>query len=406
MNRLSTASFYQRSLDQMNLASTRLEKAQSQIATGKRVQSAKDDPVAAPIAAALRQAMQRREDFTSNIDAARRTLNSTETGLNAMETSMIRVRDLALNAGDGTLSQQDLKSLAFEVRLRMDEILGQLNAKDPSGEYLYSGFKGSTQPFVKQPDGTVSYEGDAGVRTVQIGPNLTVADRLNGRDTFTRLDKPLSADATIAGGFTIDGPHVTDISDFNAVGSGSLVVSFGATGVTATLDGSPVALSIGSEEGAAGVPQTYTAGQTITVLGASFTPASAPANGNSVTLTTAPESKQDIISGLDALADILEGNGSADALTAAISSTVSFMDSALEQLNGMRSQVGVSLNLLDSAEQANLLEDVADQEYLSQLEDADIAAAISEMTLAETTLQASQATFARISQLSLFDYLR
>lgn len=405
MNRLSTASFYQRSIDQMSAASQRLEKAQTQVATGKRVVSAKDDPVAAPIAAALRQAMSRRDDFNANIDAARRTLNSTETGLNTMETSMIRVRDLALNAGDGTLNATDLKALAVEVRLRMNEMLGQLNAKDPSGEYLYSGYKGSTQPFVQQADGSVIYQGDAGVRTVQIGPNLSVADRLNGRDTFTRLAAPISATSVISGGFGVDGPYVTDVQAFNAVSNGSLVVNFSASGVTATLDGVDVPVTVGSTQSAPGVATPWGTGQTIEVLGVSFTPNATPANGDAVTLTTAPASKLDLISGLDRLADVLEQGGQGGNLTAAISATVSFMDTALDQLNAMRSQVGVSLNLLDAAEQSNLDEEIVDSAYLSQLEDADLAKAISDMTLAETTLQASQQTFARISNLSLFNYL-
>lgn len=405
MNRLSTASFYQRSMDQMSQATQRLEKAQTQVATGKRVLTAKDDPVAAPIAAALRQAMERRENFISNIDSARRSLNSTEIGLNAMENAMIRVRDLALNAGDGTLSSGDRNGLAVEVRLRMSEILGQLNAKDPTGEYLYSGYKGSTQPFVQRPDGSVEYQGDAGTRTVQIGPNLSVADRLNGRDTFTRLDAPLAADSVISGGFGIDGPYVSDVQDFNAVGSDSLVVSFGATGVTATIGGVPVSVSIGATESAAGTPVPWSAGQEISVQGVSFTPDATPANGNSVTLTTASSSKLDLLSGLDRLADVLESDATGGALSGAIAGTVSFLDTALEQLNAMRSQVGVSLNVLDSAEEANQLESIVDEQYLSRLEDADLAAAISEMTLAETTLQASQQTFARISNLSLFNYL-
>ena len=308
MNRLSTMAFYDRSVAQMTAASERLEKAQTQVATGKRIQTGADDPLQAPIAVKLREAISRREGFQSNIDAARRSLALTETGLGAMSDILIRLREITVQAGDGTLNASDRESLAVEVRAQMDSLMAQMNTKDSDGQYLYSGFKGDTEPFVKQLDGSVIFAGDAGKREIQIAENLSINTRPNGRDTFTRIEAP-------GGGVT------------------------------------------------------------------------------------------DLISGLDAFADALEGGVSAAALSAAIDDNVEFLNSASDKVNSLRSQTGVSLNLLDAREEALLYENDTDAIYLGEIENADAAEAITEMRLAEATLQASQQTFARIANLSLFNYI-
>ncbi len=46
------------------------------------------------------------------------------------------------------------------------------------------------------------------------------------------------------------------------------------------------------------------------------------------------------------------------------------------------------------------------QTSLSQLQDLDYASAIGKLTVQQTGLQAAEAAYAKISQLSLFDYIK
>ena len=48
---------------------------------------------------------------------------------------------------------------ARSARLK-SSVLGLLNSKDSSGNYLFSGSKTSTPPYVRNNDGTYSYQGD------------------------------------------------------------------------------------------------------------------------------------------------------------------------------------------------------------------------------------------------------
>ena len=71
-----------------------------------------------------------------------------------------------------------------------------------------------------------------------------------------------------------------------------------------------------------------------------------------------------------------------------------------------RGQVGAKLNLL-VRQNENLSErDLAIKKDLSDLEDADLAALVTDLKAQLTGLQASQQAFVKISDLNLFNYLK
>ena len=51
-----------------------------------------------------------------------------------------------------------------------------------------SGFKTDTDAFVRNLDGTVSYNGDRGVHTVQVSENFNVATGSDGESVFGRVE--------------------------------------------------------------------------------------------------------------------------------------------------------------------------------------------------------------------------
>ncbi len=89
-----------------------------------------------------------------------------------------------MQAGNGGLDASDKNALATELAQREDELLNLLNSRDASGKYLFSGSQGDTQPFVRNPDGTYSYNGDEGQREVQIASSTFIAISDNGKILF------------------------------------------------------------------------------------------------------------------------------------------------------------------------------------------------------------------------------
>lgn len=202
MNRVSTASFYERSILQMEAANKRLETAQTQVATGKKLITAADDPMQAPIAVSLRASIARREGFQDNILAAQRSLSLTETSLNSMVDTLQRLREVSIQAVDGTLSDTDKASLAREVQSRADEVFSYMNSKGADGNYLFSGSKTKTEPFERQTDGSIVFNGNSDERQIQVAENLSVKMRLSGRDAFTNLPAGALGQVDLIGGLT------------------------------------------------------------------------------------------------------------------------------------------------------------------------------------------------------------
>jgi flagellar hook-associated protein 3 FlgL len=82
------------------------------------------------------------------------------------------------------------------------------------------------------------------------------------------------------------------------------------------------------------------------------------------------------------------------------------IDSALSSLLSTRSKVGARMNAVDDQRAANEAFDLAAAEVRSTLEDLDYAEAISRFNQQLTALQASQQSFIKIQDLSLFNFLR
>lgn len=82
------------------------------------------------------------------------------------------------------------------------------------------------------------------------------------------------------------------------------------------------------------------------------------------------------------------------------------LDQASENVLRIRAGIGSRLNELDALGYLNRDLEVQYAQTLSALQDLDYAQAISDLTLKKNLLEAAQQSFAKISQLSLFNYLR
>ena len=62
-------------------------------------------------------------------------------------------QELVVSAGNGTLNDSSRRAIATELRGNLDELLGLANRTDGNGQYLFSGFQGSTKPFADTGSG-------------------------------------------------------------------------------------------------------------------------------------------------------------------------------------------------------------------------------------------------------------
>lgn len=179
--RISTQQYFETSSAKYSDNYSGVVKAQDQASSGVRVQTAADDPVAAARLLMLQQQKDMLGQFNGNITSLKSSLTNEESVLSSINDAMQRASELALRAG-GSISDADRKSIASEIGAIEDQVLGLLNSKDSSGNYLFSGSKTQTPPYSRNNDGTYTYQGDETPLSLQVSDSLKVAAGDTGKN--------------------------------------------------------------------------------------------------------------------------------------------------------------------------------------------------------------------------------
>lgn len=397
--RIATSALYEMKVQALLDQQAALAKTQSQIATGQRVQTPADDPVAAAQLHELARTQAQEEQFGKNSTIVTGRLQTEEQALADAETVMQRVRELVVQANTATLNDGDRQSIATELRARRDELLNIANRKDANGDYLFAGYSTATQPFGRGASGSVSYSGDSGTRTLQVGANLFVQDSDAGNRLFMNIPAgnglfTTAASAANTGSGVID---AGSISNRSAWVPGAFTVSFTSASTWQVTDSSSAVIATGN----------YAGDGAIAFNGVQVGISGVPAAGDSYTVASA--GTQDMFSTLDGIIGTLQQGAGSEALRAQLNSSLNGslqqIDQASNQLLTVRSQVGARLSMLDDTDSTRQAQLVDLQATAGQLGGLDYAAAVAKMSQQTVALQAAQQSFAVIAKLSLFNYL-
>ena len=171
-----------------------LSQTQQQLATGRRFLTPAEDPSASTQVLMNNQRLSITKQYQANADRATSRLESEESILSAAGNSLQRIRELAVQSQNDSLGQESRNAIAAEVNQRLDELMDLANSKDGSGEYLFSGFQGNTQPVVNSAVGVYEYKGDQGQRQLQVSPTRQTATSDAGSAVF--FDIPYSGGGT------------------------------------------------------------------------------------------------------------------------------------------------------------------------------------------------------------------
>lgn len=403
MIRISSQQIFSGGINRLQELNSSLNQTQEQISTGKRVNKPSDDPVAAARILKLDQELSRIETYQRNAGLAENRLQQEESALASSVDVIQRIRELTVQAGNGSLSPNDRKSISSEMKERIGQLANIANSRDASGEYIFSGFQGSTAAFGKDASGSWVYQGDEGQRVLEIDDGVTVPISDHGKGIYSSIPAAVFAesDPGNAAAARIDGIEVVDEGGLSTVSPDD---------ITITVDtGTGTVSAVNSRTGASltVTPAAYTSGEPFEVAGVQATITDA-GNGDEFTLRAGE--KQSVFATIENLIDGLDnidksspaGQAAYDDLIAA---SLQNLDNAQESIVQKQTELGGRLNAVDSTK--SFLEDssVYSEDIRSQLRDVDYAEAISNLSFQSFVLQAAQQSFAQVSQLSLFDRL-
>lgn len=206
--RITSEVMVSRSLDRLQTRLQRYERTQSELATGRRILSASDDPAGARRASTLTGALRAREQDLRNAGDATGWLDAADSQLQTALERLSRARELATRAASDA-GPGERSAIAAELRAITEELAGVANASH-AGRPLFAGF--SAGPAVER-DGLGAWvtagDGDAITRRVSdaetVRINVTAAEWLGpGAALLTDLDALV---ATIEGGGAV-GPYL------------------------------------------------------------------------------------------------------------------------------------------------------------------------------------------------------
>lgn len=417
VDRVSSYWIFQRPVNDMMQLQAQLNRTQEQVSTGKKLLSPADDPVGSARVLQLDQEIALLSQYERNITLLDSRLEAAEGVLSGVTEVIQRVRELTVQAGNAALyTTSERQSIAEEISQRVKELFDLMNSKDGSGEYIFSGFSGQTQPFELNPGGGYSYEGDEGVRFLQISRTITLASSDSGKEAFVDIPSAVNSFFTnanelnrgnppgvISAGITIDQEKLDAFFPENAVITFENELDVNPPRANFTVrkksDGRVI-------EGLQNV--TYVPGGPIQFAGMSMNITGQPKPGDKFIVDTS--SKQGLLTTMQkldfALRNFSDAPEFSEVYDKAIFDALSNLDNGLDNVAQVRAKVGARLNTTETTAGQHADNKLAAQSIRADIRDLDYAEAISRLELEGFVLQAAQQSFARVTQTNLFDFIR
>jgi flagellar hook-associated protein 3 FlgL len=174
--RITTQMTASMTLNDLQQSLNRLDTTQQQLSSGKKINQPSDDPYGTSQAMGLNGQLSALNDYTNNITDGTAWTQQATTSLGDIDSMVQRVRELVVQASNGTYKQSDLNASASEVNQLIDAIKQEANASY-NGQYIFSGTSTGTAPY--QTGSTDTYQGGTGNVNRLIGPNTTISVNTN-----------------------------------------------------------------------------------------------------------------------------------------------------------------------------------------------------------------------------------
>ncbi|HHT9107026.1 MAG TPA: flagellar hook-associated protein FlgL [Candidatus Wunengus sp. YC64] len=186
--RITQESLNRTTLSNINLNYKKIQGIQEKLSSGKQINRPSDDPSGTRKVLGLRAEELQVQQFLDNTETAKEQINYTSNTLESIQELFLKIKDLAIQAGNDTLGQSDRNIIANELDELLESVLQNANT-DNNGRYIFSGTKTLTSAFTATRDSngnitSVSYNGNNEEIKYQIGPDTLIQVNLPGGKLF------------------------------------------------------------------------------------------------------------------------------------------------------------------------------------------------------------------------------
>ncbi|GAC11341.1 flagellar hook-associated protein FlgL [Paraglaciecola chathamensis] len=406
--RISTGQLYDRSIRAVLDNQDDLSDVQQQLSTGKKLLRPSDDPVGSAQVIRLTEEIDLINQYNKNNNLLTNSIEQEETILGNVTDNIQRARQLMIQAGNGILDVDDRKAIAIEIGQIRDQIFDAMNSQSANGEYIFAGYQSATPAFSYTAGASgnkYAFEGDEGLNEIRISNTFSLAMNNSGQtvfeDVYARLDSQITSSSGVASASTRISTQ-NEFDQFHSQNYDPVVAANNEFQISISAADQVTITNVGT--GAVVGTQPFISGEPFEFKGQEFTIEGVV--GDTVNYALQKPEKKNIAETLNDFYNSLNDENISDQDYAqAISDALIGVDNSLTSIADSISLLGGKLNVAQSVFASNLDLEISNKTARANIEEVDYAEAVSELSKQEAALQAAQATFAKVTGLSLFDYI-
>ena len=183
--KISTSQLFNRSVRDIQDNQSQLSNTREKLATGKNLIRASDDTTKLNTVDTLERFINKSKGYENTINVLTDRYKLEEGVLTSGADILVRLKDLAIQGSNNTLSAMDRDILATEVESLRDELISIANTRDVQGNSIFAGGRTESTAFLKNVDSSVTYLGDTRQNTVYVSDTRELTKNRNGLDIFS-----------------------------------------------------------------------------------------------------------------------------------------------------------------------------------------------------------------------------
>lgn len=417
--RISTHEFLLGSLNDMLAQQQNVNLLNRQIATGETMLDAGSDPGGAAQVIGLADQIGSLKYDAANGAAAAQTAQTGISALQQVSTLLLQLRQTATAAANGTTTASDRQAYINNAQTLQQQLVQLANTQNANGGYLFAGSKSNGAAFSMLPSGQVVFNGDAAVNQVQIAPSLNIASSISGQNIFMNVAAGNQGVAVAAATNNSGNAYAVaqGVANPTQVNAASLAgtqydVSFAAgSGASLTYQ----VTSGHGVPGSAGYTATsgivasgsYVPGGDLSFGGIQVQVSGTPVSGDSFAVQPgATTSLFQTVRDLAAALGMPQDTGAERAQAQqALQNVIANINGAQTGILSAQATLGTSLAEIQSVQNETSTQSANAGTAMANLQSANLPQVLASYSESVTALQAAQLSFAKLQNLSLFQYI-
>lgn len=377
--RVSTNQFHNQGFSAISQHQQSVLDIQEKLSTGKRINKPGDDPAGMNQVHSLNKTMGQIDQFKKNGEAAKAQLNLEETQLNTVVDVVQRARELSIQMMNGTYNEGDRRATAQEIGQLTEHLKNILNSSNPERELLFAGSN--------------------------VNEKAAFVEDVNNPGYYAYIGSPNADDGTANTKYRAEANY----------GSRFVQISFDADNrLTPDDQGDPSRVRI-TDNGAKmfNVPYTsavhdpndpnYDAAEVFNPNQDTIFTGGVAYDGSTISDGTNQLANQPDRNILNLMVELKAYLDNGQPPPGSIGSDLS---NALVHVSENLAEIGGRQNRIEAQYDAGESFKLALEERRMNIEDMDVVEGISTFTMAQNALQMAQQVFAKVQEMSLFNYIR